>query len=117
LPASNKLDSELPQGHRQTPGGAATMRDRFLLALAVLPEGAPAGALPRRFKQRVVAEAATPARLGRDPAMRGPAPGYQAQPAWCRRVGQREREHAHVARAATLQGDASELAQELRVVV
>ena len=66
----------------------------------VLAEGAAAGRLAGWLEDRVVAEAAAPARLDRDPAAAGPAAHVTIRrPPGGRGVRQREREHADVARA------------------
>ena len=93
------------------------MGDRVLLVGAVLAEGSATGALTSWLKQRVVAEAATPARLERDPAARRPAPDEHAEPARGRLIVEGEGQRADVARAAALDGHVRELAQQLRVVV
>jgi hypothetical protein len=93
------------------------MRDGVLLGGAVLPERPAAGTLPRRLEQRVVAEAAAPARLERDPPARRPAAGPDVQTGGCTRLRQGEGEGAHVASAPPRHRHLRELAEQLRVVL
>jgi hypothetical protein len=93
------------------------MRDGVLVGGAVLPERPAARTLPCRLEQRVVAEAAAPARFERDPSARRPAAGPNFQSAGRARIGQGEREDAHVASAPPRHGHVRELAQQLCVVL
>jgi len=93
------------------------VRDRGLLPWCVLPERPAAGSLARRLEQRVVAEAAAPARFEGDPAPGCASARRDQQPARRRRILEGEREDAHVARGPALERDARELAHELLVVV
>jgi hypothetical protein len=95
------------------------MRDRVFLGGRPLAERAAPGRLPVRLEDRVVAEAAAAARRGRDPAA-GRATD-EADRHGIARAGtgarRREREHAHVPRAAAFGREAVKLGEELRVVV
>ena len=102
---------------RHVARGAATMRDRVLLVRRVQTERAPARRLARGLEQRVVAEAAAPARTERDPAAGGAAPRDDPKTSWRPGLGDREREDAHVAGAPALRREGGELGDELGVVL
>jgi hypothetical protein len=88
----------------------------FLLR-AVLAERPATGGLGSGLEDRVVAEAAAPARRGRDPAAAGSPPAQESQAPGRRRIRDREAEHAHVPGAASRRRQARELRQQLRVVL
>lgn len=93
------------------------MRDRRLLPRCVFPERPAARPLARRLEQRVVTEAAAPARLERDPAAGRASPSRDPHPARTRWVRHGDRQHADIPSLALRDRDAGELAQQLRVVV
>src|SRR5438067_9697847 len=110
LPSSDALRED----RRHAARGPGAVRDRVLLGSAVLAEGPTAGLLGLRLEDRVVAEAAAPAGLDRDPAAAGPASGEQAQPARRRVVRDGQREHADISSTPPFRREALELAQQLR---
>ena len=86
---------------------ARPVRDRVLLGRGPQPERPAARRLGRRLEDRVVAEPAGPARRRRDPAAARAAGQRDRQPAArAVGVGERQGEHAHVARAAALRAAA-----------
>src|SRR5688572_1079028 len=82
-----------------------------LLVRAPLSERTTTDRFALRLEDRVVAEAITATWRRRDPAAAGPALEPQ------RFAGDRQGEHAHVARPATLRRQPLERREQLRVVV
>ena len=98
-------------------GGPRAVRDGVLLGGVVLAERPAAGRLRGGLEDRVVAEAATPARLARDPAAARPPSIDEAQAARGGGVRQGQGEDADVAGATPLRRQPGQLAQELGVVL